>query len=269
MKVGITGLVTPREWGFEETLRNIKTMGYDAFEPIITDEGEITVDTPEADLRALAAKAKEIGIELVSVCPAQGNVPVNLISDDEAVRASSVAFTKRMLKTTSGLGISAMLHTLVLPLPADLYYDVAYAQGIKSLKELAPYCKEVGVAIAVEYVWNKFLNSPLEMRNFLDEVGSEWVGFYFDPANMTIHSHAHQWARICGKHLKRVHAKDFKFENWSTASFPALLTGDVDFPRVMAELRALGFDGALVSEVGPGDASYEETAAAIRKIMAM
>ncbi len=269
MKVGITGLVTPREWSFEETLVKIKGFGYEAFEPIITDDGEITVDTPPEQLAALAAKAKEVGIELVSVCPAQSGFPVNLISDDETARAASVAFTKRMLKTTSGLGITAMLHTLVFPLPADLYYDVAYGQCVKSLKELAPYCEEVGVAIAVEYVWNKFLNSPLEMRNLLDEVVSPWVGLYFDPANMTIHSYAHKWARICGKHLKRVHAKDFKFENWSTASFPALLTGDVDFPKVMAELKALGFDGALVSEVGPGEASYEETAQAIRKIMAM
>jgi L-ribulose-5-phosphate 3-epimerase len=269
MKVGVTGLVTPRECSFEETLRSIKGFGYDAFEPIITDEGEITVDTPETDLRALAAEAAQIGVELVSVCPAQGRVPVNLVSDDEAVRGASVEFTRKMLKTTSGLGIGAMLHTLVFPLPPDLYYDVAYAQGVKSLRELAPYCEQVGVAIAVEYVWNKFLNSPLEMRNFLDEVGSPWVGFYFDPANMAIHSHSHQWARICGKHLKRVHAKDFKFVNWSTASVPALLTGDVDFPRVMQELRALGFDGALVSEVGTGDASYEETATAIRKIIAM
>ncbi len=50
MKVGVTGLCTPREWSFAETLDRIKSFGYDAFEPIITDEGEITINTPEAEL---------------------------------------------------------------------------------------------------------------------------------------------------------------------------------------------------------------------------
>ncbi len=268
MKVGISGLVTPREWSFEETLTKIKAAGYEAFEAIITDDGPVTVDTPDAELQALAAKASEMGIELVSVCPAQSKVPVNLLSDDESERQASVEFTKRMLKTTAALGIDCMLHTLG-GLAPDLLYDVAFERGVKSLNELAPYCEEVGCAIAVEYVWNKFLNSPRDMRDFLDAVGSPRVGFYFDPANMCMHNHSHQWVRMCAKHVKRVHAKDFKMEGWSTIGFPRLLTGDVDFPRVMAELRAIGWDGSLTSEVGLGDATLEETAADIRKIMAM
>ena len=75
-------------------------------------------------------------------------------------------------------------------------YCAAFDQGVETLKELAPFCEEVGVSIAVEFIWNKFLNSPREMAEFLGKVGSEWVGFYFDPANMAIHSYPHQWVRI-------------------------------------------------------------------------
>jgi sugar phosphate isomerase/epimerase len=47
------------------------------------------------------------------------------------------------------------------------------------------------------------------------------------------------------------------------------MDGDTDWPTVMAELRAIGFDGALVSEVGGDDAMMRETADRIRQIMAM
>lgn len=269
MKIGITGLCTPRSWSFAETLDQIKSFGYEAFEPIITDEGEITVHTPEADLRALADVAAEKGIELTSTCPAIGSFTMNVLSDDETVRAESVEMTRSLLRTSAALGCDAMLHTLCFPLPPDLYYDVAFAQGVRSLKELAPYCEEVGCRIAVEYVWNKFLNGPLEMRQFLDEVGSSQVGFYFDPGNMRIHSYSHHWVRILGKRILRVHMKDFKHENWTTTTFPGLLEGDVDFDAVMRELRAIGFDGALVSEVDPSVQPYEKTAALIRQIAAI
>jgi hexulose-6-phosphate isomerase len=269
MKVGITQLVLPAEWSFAEALDKIKSFGYEAFEPVIRDDGEVTPDTPTGELAKLARLAKAKGIALVSTLPVLSSFTMNVLSDDEATRKASIEMTKKLLRASAGLGVDAMLHTLCFPLPPDLYYDVAFEQGVKSLKELAPFCEEVGVRIAVEYVWNKFLNSPLDMRDFLDAVGSPWVGFYYDPGNMCIHSHSHQWARICGKHVMKVHAKDFKFVNWSQASFPALLTGDVDFAAVMRELRAIGFDGALVSEIGPSEASYEKTAEDIRRIMAM
>ena len=63
-----------------------------------------------------------------------------------------------------------------------------------------------------------------------------------------------------------VHIKDFKRQG---SVWTPLLGGDVDFPAVMAELRKLGFDGALVSEVEPSVSAYDETASRIREIMSM
>ena len=48
-----------------------------------------------------------------------------------------------------------------------------------------------------------------------------------------------------------------------------LLEGDVDFAACMAELRKIGYDDALLSEVSPSIAPIEDTAAAIRRIMEM
>jgi L-ribulose-5-phosphate 3-epimerase len=147
----------------------------------------------------------------------------------------------------------------------ELYYNEAYANSLKAMQLLAPFAEDVQVNIAIEYVWNKFLLSPLEFAHFCDEVASPRVGLFFDTGNMVIFGFPQHWVRICGKHLMKVHFKDFK----RPTEWTALLAGDVNFPAVMAELRKIDYDGALLSEVAPSIASLVETAAAIRKIMAM
>lgn len=70
--------------------------------------------------------------------------------------------------------------------------------------------REHQIHIGVENVWNKFLLSPLEMRAFIDEIGSEWIGSYFDVGNVVYAGYPEQWIRILGKRIKKVHFKDFR-----------------------------------------------------------
>ena len=51
------------------------------------------------------------------------------------------------------------------------------------------------------------------------------------------------------------------------AARPAPGRDDTDWPAVMAELRGIGFDGALVSEVGGDDDNMRQTAERIRRII--
>lgn len=265
MKVGLSCLVTPREWTFDEMLERTKAAGYEALELIITDEGDITLHTSGSDLANLASRAADAGMALESLCPAFSTAPKDLMTNDDAVRSQSLDTVRRCLDVAQGLGIDTILLTLG-SLPPGLYYHEAYANALQSMQRLAPYAEEVGVNLAIEYVWNRFLLSPMEFARFCDECASPRIGFYFDPGNMAIFGYPEHWVRICGRHLMKVHMKDFKREG---AQWPPLLEGDVDFAAVMAELRKIGYDGALLSEVSPGIASLEETAQAIRKIMAM
>src|SRR5207249_2767189 len=115
-------------------------------------------------------------------------------------------------------------------------YDIAYQRALDGMRSLAPLAERAGVALAIEYVWNMLFLSPLEMRRFLDEVGSDKVGFYFDPGNMAVFGYPEHWVEIIGKHIKRVHFKDW---DRKTRTWPQLLDGDVDYPKVMAALRAI------------------------------
>ncbi|NSW55897.1 MAG: sugar phosphate isomerase/epimerase [Armatimonadetes bacterium] len=264
MKIGLSCIITPREWSFDETLSNAKAAGYEALELVITDEGEITLDTPASELERLSSRAKDAGIELTSVCPGFRNRPKDLMTNDEAVRLESIDNVRRALDVVKGLGVDTMLLTLG-GLPAELYYNEAYANALRSMTTLAPYAEEVGVNLAIEYVWNRFLLSPMEFARFCDECASPRVGFFFDTGNMVIFGYPEHWARICGKHIQKVHFKDFK----RPGTWTPLLEGDVDFPAVMAELRKVGYNDPVLSEVAPSTASLEETADAMRKILEM
>jgi hexulose-6-phosphate isomerase len=137
---------------------------------------------------------------------------------------------------------------------------------VQALQQIAETAEHLKVTLAVEFVWNGFLFSPLEMKHFLDEVGSAAIGFYFDPGNMAVFQYPHHWVRIVGKHIKMVHLKDWKGRALNGGWTP-LLEGEVDYAAMNRELRAIGYDGPMISEVPPKLASFQETADAIRKII--
>ncbi len=263
MKVGISCIITPSEWSFAEMLKKCPELGYEAVELVISDAGELTLDTDSSRLARMAAEAQAASVELASVALLAGSV--NIMSNDAAIRSATMVAIERGLHVTQALGVDTMLITPGT-LGPDCHYDEAYFNALTSLRALAPAVEEIGVNLALEYVWNWFLVSPLEYRRFLDDVDCPLIGFYFDSGNMVIQSYPEQWVNILGRHIKKVHLKDFRR---SDHSWPPLTEGDVDFPAVMAELRNIGYDDALLSEVDAGTAPFEDTAVAIRRIIEM
>ncbi|NOY83073.1 MAG: sugar phosphate isomerase/epimerase [Kiritimatiellaeota bacterium] len=266
MKVGVTQLIAPREWSMIEFFEKTSATGYEAVELACRDEGELTPDTSDSDLAEIAARAREAGLELNSMTHGHSRAKANLLAAGAAQRYG-IERTRKALEQAAKLGIRCTLHTLGT-LSADVGYGEAYANGVCALQELAVDAERLDVAIAVEFVWNGFLFSPLEMKRFLDDVGSSHVGFYFDPGNMAVFHYPQHWVHELRNHIKRVHLKDWTGRALNGGWRP-LLEGAVDFEAVMRELRAAGYDGALISEVALGLAPLEDTAAAIRRIMEM
>ena len=265
MEVGISGLIMDAEWSLAETLDRTRRDGYTSLELALRDTGWFSLESSDTDLRAIAASAKEAGVRLSSVCPGVRSRPYDIMTSDPGVRAASIETITECMRITAAVGVDTMLLVLGRLTP-ELYYDQAYVNARDAMRQLMPAAEEAGVRLAIEYVWNKFLLSPMEMARFLDEVDSPNAGFFFDSGNMAVFGYPEHWVRICGKHLMAVHVKDFRREGYE---WTPLLEGDVDFAAVMAELRQLGFDGPLISEVSPGCASFADTAGAIRRIMGM
>lgn len=263
MQIGVSQLILAK-LPLAELFSQVSEAGYEAIELAMRNEGELTLQTTDDQLRQIAELARSEGLDIVSMT--HGQCTGNLLASGEQQR-TSIEETEAGLRAAKILGAPCTLHTLGRP-SADLFYDDAYRNGVAALKALAPTAEELGVSVAVEFVWNGFLFSPLEMTHFLDEVGSDYVGFYFDPGNMAVFQLPQHWARITGKHIKRVHLKDWKGRALNGGWTP-LLEGEVDFAAVMRELRAAGYDGPMISEVSTSLAPLDETATAIRRIIGM
>lgn len=269
-------------WSFGATdlktaFKLAKDAGFDGVEVALDETGEVSLESTKEDILKVKALAEEAGVELYSV--ASGLYwTYNYTSADAKKREKAKEITRKQLQIAAWLGCDTIL---VVPGAVEVAfetdgeivsYDVAYERALAALKELAPLAEELKVSIGIENVWNKFLLSPLEMKAFIDEIGSDYVGSYFDVGNVLYCGFPEQWIKILGKRIKKVHFKDYRKNPGGLDAFLDLLAGDVDYPAVMAALNEAGYDNWVTAEMIPNYKTYNEvliynTSNAMNKIL--
>ncbi len=236
MKKGICYASSSALGSHRERLAIIKEAGFDGVEPGQFESGE--------EVAQVASLAQEIGLELPSIMGGT-HWQLPLSATDEQIRLQGIAGIQNALRQAAAIGADAVL---VVPgvVSEEVSYDAAYEISQKSIRELLPLAEELGVMMCLENVWNKFLLSPLEMRDYIDSFASPLVQAYFDVGNILLYGYPEQWIAILGERIKKVHIKDFDV---STRQFVGLLQGDVDYPKVMQALRSVGYDGYITAEL--------------------
>lgn len=255
-----------------EAMQEAKKLGFDSIELCIASQGVLTDKTTQAECRQIVAQAKKIGIEISSLASGE-SWSLSPTSNDAGIRKKIIDFTKKALQVTKWLGTDAYLFVpgavdiFFLPNAEIIPYDICYKRAVEAVKKLIPTAEKLGVTIGVENVWNKFLLSPLEMKNFIDSFKSKRVGSYFDVGNVLLTGFPQQWIKILGKRIKRIHIKDFKKTFGTAEGFVDLLEGDVDFTSVKKALAAIGYKGYVTAEMIPySPGRPEKTAKAMKKI---
>ena len=255
MKKGVGTLCFAPGMKLKEIFAQAKKCGFDGVELWLGLEGEVRVDMTDAEIAQIKKDASEAGIELYSLATLLG-WSVSLTSNDEKERETAKKYAKRQIEIAAGLGCDTILvvpgHVGVdfAPELGVVDYDLAYERSLNAMKELAPHAEKYGVVIGVENVWNKFLITPLEMRNFIDEVNSPFVQAYFDVGNVLVNGYPEQWIKILGSRIKKVHFKDFKRSIGNLDGFCDILAGDVNYPEVMKAFKSIGYDNWVTAEVG-------------------
>lgn len=256
-------------WSFAETdlkrcFELAKDAGFDGVEVALDEKGIISLESTKEDILSVKEMAREVGIELYSV--ASGLYwTYNYTSENEENRKKAIEITKKQLEVASYLGCDTILvvpGTVNVAFEPDsevVEYDVAYERALSALKELAPVAEQYKVAIGIENVWNKFLLSPLEMRDIIDKVASPYVGSYFDVGNVLYCGYPEHWIKVLGSRIKKVHFKDYRRSVGSLDGFVDLLSGNVDYMAVMDAFDKIGYDGWVTAEMIPPYAQYPET----------
>ena len=269
-------------WSFvgksnREAMKLAKDAGFTGIELALGTEGEITMTSSDEELLGLKAYAEELCIAIPSLssglCWAD-----SLTADDPAERQRAHDMIARQIYCAKMLGAETVLiipgsvSVEFVPQWPVVPYDVVYERALEEVKKLVPVAEACGVDIGLENVWNKFLVSPLEMRSFIDAVGSDWVGAYFDVGNVVYTGYPEHWIRILGKRIKKVHFKDYRCLPGTLNAFVDLLSGDVNWPEVMRAFRDIGYEGWAAGEMIPqyryaSDQIIYNTSASMERIL--
>jgi len=260
-------LLTPKE-----AFVYAKELGYDCFELTVEGSGPFSLDTTKKEAEAIRKSADEVGISLFTVASglAWGCSPTH---PDKAVRKQATSNSKKVIELAAAVGAETILYlpgmvsACFVPEFVPQPYDRVLGWATDSLKEILPTAERYKVRIGVENVWNRFLLSPLEMKDFIDQFKSEYVGSYFDVGNVMLYGHPEHWIEILGKRIFAVHMKDFRLNVGNLDGFVDLLSGDVNYSAVIQALKKVKYSGPCTAEIVPGKVGAAEKAIVSLKLI--
>jgi len=227
----------------EEKIKIAKACGFDGIE-----------DYPHPDLDAAKRRgelARELGCPIHSITYGGWGAPMS--DSSEKVIAKGHAEIENALRTAKAIGADTVL---LVPAVVNerVGYGMAWENSQKNIRPMIPLAEELGITIAVENVWNKFLLSPLEFAKYVDEFDSPWVKAYFDVGNVVIFGYPEDWIRTLGNRIQRVHWKEFKRDGYEFSK--QMYEGDVDWREVRRAFAEIGYEGWVTEEFPGGDEAW-------------
>jgi hexulose-6-phosphate isomerase len=269
MLLSINAWMFPAGTDARQMAESAALAGFEAIELTMGDEGLLTTRTAPEECRRIARIFNDAGLKIASLATALF-WRVNYGDPDPAVRQQAKDLTRTGLAMAAALGTDALLVVPAVvgtwnePAPQVGYAD-ALARSFEMLRQLREDAEDCGVHIAIENVPNRFLLSPIEMRDLIDRVNSPWVGVYFDTGNAVPFGYPQDWISVLGPRIVRVHAKDCDLNRGGLEGLACPLEeGSVDWPAVITALRAARYDGPLTYE-GQGDPA--DIARRLRRIL--
>ncbi len=276
----------------QTTLEKLKGAGFDGIE-----SGVWNASPDDAARQRQAAEKLEMHIHSVL------RGWTNFNSPDSAQVAQDIASVETALRACQGYGADALLlvpcrllANVEVPKPEDFAIDfdphTGYVQRVvtgdnakyepymkaqneaidasrKALEKLIPVAEKMGVIIALENVWSNLWVKPKLFASFVNSFASPWVQSYFDIGNHVKYAAPEQWIQALGKTIVKIHVKDFVVDRASPqgGKFVDIRDGDVNWPSVMKELDAVGYDGWMTIE-GSGGLSIEQQSERLDLILA-
>ena len=238
----------PRQLSYAERFAIGKEAGFEAVEM-----QTITEDAAAAEIKEASAKT---GLKIHSVMNSE-HWRSPLSSGDPEVVSKSVAGMETSLKNAKLWGADAVLLVPAV-VDAKTSYRDAWTRSQRVIRErLLPIARDQKIIIAVEEVWNKFLQSPLEFARYVDEFESPWVKAYLDVGNVVINGFPQDWIRTLGSRIVRLHLKDFRAARRDQPyQWVNIGEGDIDWPEVRRALAETGYSGYATTEINGGDLAY-------------
>ena len=215
----------------------------------------IEMDSPGMNVEETKVAMKESGLPVDgTVCSTHWKT--RHTSPDAAVRKQALKDLQTSIRDTHAVGGNTAL--LVVGHGQDGPEDEIWKRAIDNISQALPLCAELGIHIAIENVWNKFLydhggdhqQSAEKFVRFVDELNSPWVGMQFDIGNHWKYGSMGDWIRQLGRRIVKLDLKGF---NRAKSKFTKIGEGDLDWADVRKALQEINYYGWAAAEVGGGD----------------
>lgn len=228
-----------------QTFAMLQEIGYDGVE----------LDSPggQNKIEALAA-AKASGLPVHGVVDSI-HWRTRLSDPDQEVREKALQGLLTAMRESKSVGGTSVL---LVPAVVDekTNHDQAWQRSIEQIRKALPLAEELQIHILIENVWNQFLYDPKGANDqnaamlckYIDEIGSPWVGSYFDIGNHQKFGKPGAWIRQLGKRIVKLDCKDWGVKG----GFGKIGEGDVDWADVRAALREIKYQGWATAEVAGG-----------------
>lgn len=217
----------------------------------------IEMDSPGMNVAETRKAIAESGLPVDgTVCSTHWNVTHS--SPDAAQRAQALEDLKTAIRDTHAVGGNTAL--LVVGHGKDGPEQEIWKRSIENISKALPLCAELGIYIAIENVWNRFLYDHKGPSNqnadrfvkYVDELNSPWVGMQFDIGNHWKYGSMGDWIRQLGKRIVKLDLKGFSRKE---GGFKNIGEGDLDWADVRKALVEINYVGWAAAEVRGGDLS--------------
>ncbi len=242
----------------EQALEEAAEMGYTGVE-LAFDGGEFGPGISEDRCKEIKKAAKRLDMKIATL--ASGLFWRYRFTDTRASKRKKViAFTREYLHVAKWVGAKAVLvipGAVAVPWESDaplVSYKEAWKNATSALRQCVPVAKKLGVTMAIENVWNRFLTDPVAMKHFVDQFNTRRVGVYLDVANCLLNGYPEHWIEILGRRIAAVHFKNFSREDCGGVLHgfgDDLLEGDVDWKAVIKTLKRIKYKGPITAEMIP------------------
>jgi sugar phosphate isomerase/epimerase len=213
-----------------------------------------TTHYAEENVRRLREASAQNGVTITSLWAGfpgrvswtirEGPLTIGLVPTQ--LRAQRVAAIKAAADFAARLDVPAIAtHVGFIP---EFPGDPAYPGVVETLRDVASYCRDRGVAFWFE----TGQETPLTLLRAIEDIGLDSLGINLDPANLILYGRGNpvDALDVFGPYVRSLHAKDgiYATHGYDMGQETPLGGGKVDFPRLLARLKDLAFDGALIIE---------------------
>jgi D-psicose/D-tagatose/L-ribulose 3-epimerase len=240
MKLGISGFAWTSR--FEERhlglATTVKEMGFDGFEVAMFDPH----DLPIAEIRR-AFEAVDLERTVCAILPPG----INPISPDQEVRKESIQHVIRCVEATAELGarlIGGPLYAPIGYLPEHRPTEEEREWAVEAFENVGEALDRFQVELSIEPVNRSetfFIRTAEAGRELCERVKRPRIGVTIDTFHANIEERGIPEAiEQLGPYLKHIHA--------SENDRGVLGRGQIDFRKIIAALRKIGYDGYLMIE---------------------